>query len=68
MIGLGFKNFILKNSLYILVGDCNYVIFYIPLTLKVFCKKNQIYVLGNNELEIFNFISNIKKVKKIKLL
>jgi ribosomal protein L6P/L9E len=64
MIGLGFKNFILKNSLYILVGDCNYVIFYIPLTLKVFCKKNQIYVLGNNELEIFNFISNIKKVKK----
>jgi ribosomal protein L6P/L9E len=64
MIGLGFKNFILNNRLYILVGDCNYIIFYIPLTLKIFCKKNQIYVLGNNDLEIFDFISNIKKVKK----
>ncbi len=64
MIGLGFKNFILGNKLYILVGDCNYIIFSIPDDLKVFCKKNQIFVLGENNIEIFNFISNIKRVKK----
>lgn len=64
MIGLGFKNFILGNYLYILVGDCNYIMFLIPGNLKVFCKKNQIYVLGENDIEIFNFISQIKRVKK----
>jgi len=64
MIGLGFKNFILSDKLYILVGDCNYIIFSIPDNLKVFCRKNQIFVLGENNVEIFNFISNIKRVKK----
>jgi ribosomal protein L6P/L9E len=64
MIGLGFKNFILGNQLYILVGDCNYIIFFIPTALKLFCKKNQIFILGENEVEIFNFISNVKKIKK----
>lgn len=64
MIGLGFKNFILGNYLYILVGDCNYIMFFIPDSLKVFCKKNQIYVLGENDVEIFNFISQIKRIKK----
>ncbi len=64
MIGLGFKNFVLGNSLYILVGDCNYIVFEIPISLKVFCKKNQIYLLSNNEVELFNFMSNIKNVKK----
>lgn len=64
MIGLGFKNFILGKHLYILVGDCNYVIFSIPDNLKVFCKKNQVFLLGENNAEIFNFMSNIRRVKK----
>ena len=64
MIGLGFKNFILGKQLYILVGDCNYIVFSIPESLKVFCKKNQIFLLGENSVEIFNFISNIKRIKK----
>lgn len=64
MIGLGFKNFILGDILYVLVGDCNYIMFVIPTSLKVFCKKNQIYILGENKIEIFNFMSNIKRVKK----
>jgi ribosomal protein L6P/L9E len=64
MIGLGFKNFILGKQLYILVGDCNYIIFSIPNNLKVFCKKNQVFLLGENNVEIFNFMSNIKRVKK----
>lgn len=64
MIGLGFKNFVLGQKLYILVGDCNYLVFDIPWGLKIFCKKNQIYLLGINETEIFNFMSNIKRIKK----
>ena len=52
LVGLGFKNFILNNSLYILVGDCNYILFAIPPNLKVYCKKNQIYVLGNSLVDI----------------
>ena len=64
MIGLGFKNFVIENKLYILVGDCNYLIFDIPETLKVFCRKNQIYVLSLDAKEACNFISHIKKIKK----
>jgi ribosomal protein L6P/L9E len=52
LVGLGFKNFVLNDELYILVGDCNYIIFKIPVNLKVYCKKNQIYVLGNNLTDI----------------
>lgn len=64
MIGLGFKNFILGKYLYILVGDCNYVMFRIPESVKIFCKKNQVFILGENSIEIFNFMSHIKLVKK----
>ena len=64
MVGLGFKNFVLGEKLYILVGDCNYIIFNIPKTLKIICKKNQIYTLSNDKVEMFNFMQNIKKIKK----
>lgn len=64
MIGLGFKNFVLGERLYILVGDCNYIIFNIPRSIKLYCKKNQIYLLSNNSIDMFDFISEIKKVKK----
>ncbi len=65
LVGLGFKNFILDKSLYILVGDCNYVLFTIPPNLKIYCKKNQIYVLGNSLVDIWNFSSNIMRIKKL---
>jgi ribosomal protein L6P/L9E len=52
LVGLGFKNFVLSDELYILVGDCNYIIFKIPVNLKVYCKKNQIYILGNSLTDI----------------
>lgn len=65
LVGLGYKNFVLKDELYILVGDCNYIVFKIPNNLKVYCKKNQIYVLGNNLTDIWNFSSNIKNIKKL---
>jgi ribosomal protein L6P/L9E len=64
MIGLGFKNFILGEKLYILVGDCNYVIFDIPRALKVYCKKNQIYLLSTDDVILYDFVATLKKVKK----
>src|SRR3989344_1387536 len=33
-------------------------------TLTVLCKKNQVFLLGEDSTEIFNFMSNIKRVKK----
>jgi ribosomal protein L6P/L9E len=33
--------------------------------LKVYCKKNQIYVLGNSLTDIWNFSSVIKNIKKL---
>jgi hypothetical protein len=65
MVGLGFKNFILGNFLYILVGDCNYVIFEIPQTVKVFCKKNQLYFLSKEKSAISDFMYNIKTIKRL---
>jgi len=64
MIGLGFKNFVLGRKLYILVGDCNYIIFDIPEALKIYCKKNQIYILSVSNSTLHNFIANLKRVKK----
>jgi len=64
MIGLGFKNFVMGRKLYILVGDCNYIIFDIPEALKVYCKKNQIYILSVSNSILYDFMANIKKVKK----
>lgn len=64
MIGLGFKNFVLGEKLYLLVGDCNYIIFSIPRSIKIYCKKNQIYMLSNSSIDLFDFMSEIKKIKK----
>lgn len=64
MIGLGFKNFVMGRKLYVLVGDCNYIIFDIPEALKIYCKKNQIYILSVSNPVLHDFIANLKKVKK----
>lgn len=67
MVGLGFKNFILNSSLFILVGDCNYLIFAIPEGVKVLCKKNQVYILSNDSIIAGDFVMKIKKVKRLNL-
>jgi ribosomal protein L6P/L9E len=64
MIGLGFKNFILGEKLYILLGDCNYVIFDVPKMLKIYCKKNQIYLLSSDSIILYDFMATLKKIKK----
>lgn len=65
VIGLGYKNFVLQNQLYLLVGDCNYIIIDIPNTVKVFCKKKQIYILGVSRDDVLNFTNRIKLVKSV---
>jgi len=67
MVGLGYKNFVLGESLFILVGDCNYLIFQIPPKVKIFCKKNQIYALSNSSVLVSDFLSKLKKVKKLNM-
>jgi len=67
MIGLGYKNFILGESLFILIGDCNYLIFQISPKIKVFCKKNKIYLISNDSTLINDFSSKLKKFKKLNM-
>lgn len=64
MIGLGYKNFVLDGRLFILVGDCNYIIFDIPTSVKVFCRKNQIYILSIDNNDALTLLNEIKKIKK----
>jgi ribosomal protein L6P/L9E len=65
VIGLGYKNFVYKNNLYLLIGDSNYIIITLPETVKVFCQKKQIYFLGVNKVTLFNLTNNIRLLKKI---
>lgn len=65
LIGLGYKNFIIGQKLYILLGDCNYIVIKISDNLKVFCRKNQIYTLSDNIIDLKNFFFSLKNIKKI---
>ncbi len=65
MVGLGYKNFLIGNRLHILIGDCNYLIFEVPIGLTIFCFKNQIYVLSYEKLVLGNFINNLLMIKKL---
>lgn len=67
MVGLGYKNFVLNDSLFILVGDCNYLIFQIPLGVKILCKKNQIYLVTNNSTVVGDFTAKLKAVKRLNM-
>jgi len=66
-IGLGFKNFIYKNYLFLLLGNSNYYKLKIPNNIYIICKKNQIYFFSNNKIKLNNFLFLIKNLKKINL-
>ena len=61
LVGIGYKNFVLSDLIYILVGDANYLLFKIPQNVSIFCKKNQVYFLSQDPIALFNFKSIIKK-------
>lgn len=65
LVGLGYKNFVIGNDLYILVGDSNYIVYNIPEHVNVICKKNQIYLNSYCSQSIFDFISTVRKTKHI---
>lgn len=65
LIGLGYKNFVYNNRLYILIGDSNYVLFTIPRETKIFCRKNQIFGLSIDKQVLNNFFSKLQYLKKI---
>jgi ribosomal protein L6P/L9E len=64
MIGLGFKNFVFRDELHILVGDCNYILLKIPDEIKIFCRKGRIYMLSNSAEKLYNFSAILKRIKK----
>jgi ribosomal protein L6P/L9E len=65
LVGLGYKNFVYNNYLYILIGDSNYILFTIPREIKLFCKKNQIFGLSVDKQILNNFFSKLQYLKKI---
>jgi len=65
MIGLGFKNFVLGQKLYILVGDCNYLVFDIPWGLKIFCKKIKFIYLELMKLRFLTLCPILRELKNL---
>ena len=60
LIGLGFKAFSYKNYLWLYIGLSHYILFKIPITIKIFCCKKKIYVCSLNKKDITNFIRQMK--------
>lgn len=67
LVGLGYKNFVYKHKLYILIGDSNYILLEIPREVNVLCRKNQIFGIGKNKKNLLDFFSSIKYLKKLNL-
>ena len=65
LIGLGYKNFVVNDELYILVGDSNYIIYTIPKSINLVCKKPQIYMTSESRQTLFDFAEIVKKSKSI---
>lgn len=66
-IGLGYKNFIYKKNLFLLLGDANYYKLKIPKEILIKCKKNQIYFFSIDKLILFNYINKIKNIKNLNI-
>jgi len=67
LVGLGYKNFAYNRKLYILIGDSNYILLEIPSEINILCRKNQIFGISKNKINLLNFFSSIKYLKKLNL-
>lgn len=67
LVGLGYKNFIIDNQLYILVGNANYILYEIPKSIFIVCKKNQIFLFSLENQILNTFVNQIKTVKRLNL-
>jgi hypothetical protein len=63
----GFKFFIKKKKLYILLGLSHYILFVLPKGLYIWCRKRKFYLCATNIgiLKLFN--NNLKNVRKLNL-
>jgi ribosomal protein L6P/L9E len=67
-IGLGFKNFVYNNYLYLYLGDANYYkLNFNNNNIHIICKKNQIIFLSKNNIILYNFVNKLIKLKKLNL-
>lgn len=66
-IGLGYKNFIYKNILYIYLGDSNYYKIKFSKNIIIICKKNQLYFFSKFKDFLLNFVNKLTSLKKINL-
>ena len=63
-IGLGYKIFVYQGFLFIWVGLTHYTLIKLPASVKAFCKKKRIYLVGA-EQQVFNsFLTRIRRVRK----
>lgn len=67
LVGLGYKNFVYNNKLYILIGDSNYITLEIPKEVNILCRKNQIFGISKDKMILLDFFSNLKYLKKLNL-
>ncbi len=68
LIGLGYKYFIYKNCLYILIGFSHYILF--PLNLLhiyIKCKKKKIFLFSKNKQNLLSFISKFKNFRPVNI-
>lgn len=65
LIGLGYKNFIIKEKLYLLLGDSHYFVLPLKKDIRVFCRKRHIYILGFTKNSVSSLVKIISSLKKI---
>lgn len=63
-IGLGYKIYTNKNTLFIWIGLTHYTLFKFPKTIFIFPKKKRVYIVSYNENDYKNFMDLIFKIKK----
>lgn len=67
IIGLGFKCFVYKNFLFLLLGFSHYILYKIPSEIKLLCKKKVIFLTSLNKQKLFSFRNLIQNSKKINI-
>jgi hypothetical protein len=65
--GLGYKIFLRDNYLFIWIGLTHYTILKVPNTIRIFAKKKKVFLVGSNLLKFNEFLSSIRRIRKIDL-
>lgn len=63
LIGLGYKYFVYKKHLYILIGFSHYIYIKIPHNILLYCRKKKLFMQGTDKQQINSFSAKIKYFK-----